>query len=43
MKRIRTTRKHTIIAVCAAIPAIAAAILIPRAVRAKRLKRYANI
>lgn len=43
MKRIHMNRKKTIIAACIAIPAIAAAIFIPKAVKAKKRRRYPAI
>lgn len=43
MKRIHITGKKTLIAVCIAIPAIAAAIFIPKAVKAKKYKRYTTV
>lgn len=43
MKRIHISRKKTIIAACIAIPAIAAAIFIPKAVKEKKRRRYASV
>ena len=43
MKRIHITKKQGIIAACIAIPAVLAAIFIPKAVKAKRRGRYASL
>ncbi len=43
MKRFHITRKKTILAACIAIPAIAAAIFIPKVVKARKYKRYTTV
>lgn len=42
MKRIRITKKQGVLAACIAIPAVLAAIFIPKAVKAKKCGRYAT-
>ena len=43
MKNIHLNKKKTILAACIAIPAILAAIFIPKAVKAKRRGYYASL
>lgn len=43
MKRIHMNRKKTILAACIAIPAIAAALFIPKAAKARKHKRYTTV
>lgn len=43
MKKIRVNKKKLIVAVCIAVPAAAAAVLVPRAVKHAKRSKYACV